>query len=185
MRIKSLYTIVVVASMSTVFSLLALSGYGYQGQASEEQFINEIQNKEVRLVGPDVIEIKGNGRWPAQIRKEGVARVDPPFLCPETGNYYAIERDIPQWERDWINLTLLRLWELVGYEARVVQPGDMLGVLVQSFIPSGMNYLWYRKQVQLANELPDHNLIKAGDTLRFPVFVKKVATTIYATPDLR
>jgi hypothetical protein len=70
------------------------------------------------------------------------------------------------------------VWELKEIREITVKSGDTLVDIINPYFMNKhfrMNYEWYAKQVLKLNNLTDPHNIKAGDTLKIPIYIDKGA----------
>ncbi|WP_027622176.1 MULTISPECIES: LysM peptidoglycan-binding domain-containing protein [Clostridia] len=70
------------------------------------------------------------------------------------------------------------VWELKEVREITIQSGDTLVDVINPYFMNEhfrMNYEWYAKQVLEINNITDPNIIKAGDTLKIPIYIDKGA----------
>ena len=68
------------------------------------------------------------------------------------------------------------VWELKEVREITIQSGDTLVDVINPYFMNEhfrMNYEWYAKQVLEINNITDPNIIKAGDTLKIPIYIDK------------
>jgi LysM repeat protein len=70
------------------------------------------------------------------------------------------------------------VWELKEIREITVQSGDTLVDIINPYFMNEhfrMNYEWYAKQILKLNNITDPHYIKAGDTLKIPIYIDKGA----------
>lgn len=70
------------------------------------------------------------------------------------------------------------VWKLKEIREITVQPGDTLVDIINPYFMNEhfrMDYEWYAKQVLELNNFADPHFIKAGDTLKIPIYIDKEA----------
>jgi len=70
------------------------------------------------------------------------------------------------------------VWELKEVREITVQSGDTLVDIINPYFMNEhfrMDYEWYAKQVLELNNIADPHFIKAGDTLKIPIYIDKEA----------
>lgn len=70
------------------------------------------------------------------------------------------------------------VWELKEIREITIEPGDTLVDIINPYVMNEhfrMDYEWYAKQVLKLNNITDPHLIKAGDTLKMPIYIDKGA----------
>ncbi len=70
------------------------------------------------------------------------------------------------------------VWELKEIREITVQSGDTLVDIINPYFMNEhfrINYEWYAKQVLELNNIADPHFIKAGDTLKIPIYIDKGA----------
>ena len=70
------------------------------------------------------------------------------------------------------------VWELKEIREITIKSGDTLVDIIKPYFMNEhfrMNYEWYAKQVLKLNNLTDPHNIKAGDTLKIPIYIDKGA----------
>ena len=70
------------------------------------------------------------------------------------------------------------MWELKEVRKITIQSGDTLVDIINPYFMNEhfrMNYEWYAKQVLKLNNITDPHYIKAGDTLKIPIYIDKGA----------
>jgi len=70
------------------------------------------------------------------------------------------------------------VWELKEVRKITIQSGDTLVDIINPYFMNKhfrMNYEWYAKQVLKLNNITDPHYIKAGDTLKIPIYIDKEA----------
>jgi len=68
------------------------------------------------------------------------------------------------------------VWELKEIREITIQSGDTLVDIINPYFMNEhfrMNYEWYAKQVLKLNNITDPHYIKAGDTLKIPIYIDK------------
>jgi len=67
------------------------------------------------------------------------------------------------------------IWELCEIRDIIVQEGDALSAIITKYSANHfrMNRDWYSKQVLELNNITDPHFIRAGDTLKIPIFIDK------------
>ncbi len=68
------------------------------------------------------------------------------------------------------------VWELSEVREVTIQQGDTLVDIINPYFMNEhfrMNYEWYAKQVLELNNITDPHFVKAGDTLKIPIFIDK------------
>jgi hypothetical protein len=68
------------------------------------------------------------------------------------------------------------VWELKEVRKITIQAGDTLVDIIKPYFMNEhfrMNYEWYAKQVLKLNNITDPHYIKAGDTLKIPIYIDK------------
>ena len=68
------------------------------------------------------------------------------------------------------------VWELKEIREITIKSGDTLVDIINPYFMNEhfrMNYEWYAKQVLKLNNINDPHYIKAGDTLKIPVYIDK------------
>ncbi|MEW6625086.1 MAG: LysM domain-containing protein [Bacillota bacterium] len=68
------------------------------------------------------------------------------------------------------------VWELKEVREIAIQQGDTLVDIINPYFMNEhfrMNYEWYAKQVLELNNITDPNFIKAGNTLKIPIYIDK------------
>jgi len=70
------------------------------------------------------------------------------------------------------------VWELKEIREITIKSGDTLVDIIKPYFMNEhfrMNYEWYAKQVLKLNNITDPHYIKAGDTLKIPIYIDKGA----------
>ena len=70
------------------------------------------------------------------------------------------------------------VWELKEIREITIKSGDTLVDIINPYFMNEhfrMNYEWYAKQVLKLNNITDPHYIKAGDTLKIPIYIDKGA----------
>jgi len=70
------------------------------------------------------------------------------------------------------------VWELSEIREVTIQSGDTLVDIINPYFMNEhfrMNYGWYAKQVLKLNNITDPHFIKAGETLKIPIYIDKGA----------
>lgn len=70
------------------------------------------------------------------------------------------------------------VWELKEVREVTIQSGDTLVDIINPYFMNEhyrMNYEWYAKQVLELNNITEPNFIKAGETLKIPIYIDKGA----------
>jgi nucleoid-associated protein YgaU len=70
------------------------------------------------------------------------------------------------------------VWELKEIREITIKSGDTLVDIINPYFMNEhfrMNYEWYAKQVLELNNITDPHYIKAGDTLKIPIYIDKGA----------
>jgi len=65
------------------------------------------------------------------------------------------------------------VWELKEIREITIQPGDTLVDIINPYFMNEhfrMNYEWYAEQVLKLNNITDPHCIKAGNTLKIPIY---------------
>jgi len=68
------------------------------------------------------------------------------------------------------------VWELKEIREITIQPGDTLVDIINPYVMNEhfrMDYEWYAKQILKLNNITDPHSIKAGDTLKIPIYIDK------------
>ncbi|AST58421.1 peptidoglycan-binding lysin domain protein [Thermoanaerobacterium thermosaccharolyticum] len=68
------------------------------------------------------------------------------------------------------------VWELKEVREITIQSGDTLVDIITPYLMNEhfrMNYEWYAKQVLELNNITDPHFIKAGETLKMPIYIDK------------
>ena len=68
------------------------------------------------------------------------------------------------------------VWELKEIREITIKSGDTLVDIINPYFMNEhfrMNYEWYAKQVLKLNNITDPHYIKAGDTLKIPIYIDK------------
>ncbi|MGI6551555.1 MAG: LysM peptidoglycan-binding domain-containing protein [Bacillota bacterium] len=112
------------------------------------------------------------------------------YINETTGIWYIVENGykvIPPEEYidrakvetiDGINITDRPndVWELKEIREITIKSGDTLVDIINPYFMNEhfrMNYEWYAKQVLKLNNITDPHYIKAGDTLKIPIYIDK------------